>query len=61
VPATTRIVVYNGAEAKLQDTIAYLQGLFGVQVTTANDPTVGVDIIITTGRSTPTLTPPPLP
>ena len=57
----TRIVVYNGAEARLPITVAYLQKLFGVKVTTAVDPTARVDIAITTAASTPNLTPPPAP
>ncbi len=31
VPANTTIVVYNGAEAKLPETIAYLEQTFGVR------------------------------
>jgi LCP family protein required for cell wall assembly len=60
-PSTTRIVAYNGAETKVPDTIAYLQQLFGVQVTTATDPNAHADIIVTTARTTPSLTPPPIP
>jgi LCP family protein required for cell wall assembly len=58
-PAKTRIVVYNGAETKDPATIAYLAKLFGVTPTMATDPTVLVDVIVTTSRSTPTLTAPP--
>ncbi len=58
-PATTRIVVYNGAETKDPATVAYLARLFGVTPKTATDPTVLVDVIVTTARSTPTFTPPP--
>jgi LCP family protein required for cell wall assembly len=58
-PRQTRIVVYNGAETKDQATVAYLTKLFGVTPTLTNDPTVLVDIIVTTSRSTPTFTPPP--
>lgn len=57
-PRATRIVVYNGAEARLPDTIAYLEELFGVTVTTAEDPAVRVDIVITTAASTEDLVPP---
>ncbi|HET7727677.1 MAG TPA: LCP family protein [Candidatus Limnocylindrales bacterium] len=57
-PRTTRIVVYNGAEARLPDTIAYLEELFGVTVATAADPAVRVDIVITTATSTENLVPP---
>jgi hypothetical protein len=54
--ATTKIVVYNGAETRLPKTIAYLEGLFGVKVTTATDPTVIVDVVVTAGKNAPTLT-----
>jgi LCP family protein required for cell wall assembly len=57
----TRIVVYNGAEARLATTIATLEELFGVEVQTATDPAARVDIVVTTGATTPTLTPPPAP
>ena len=59
--SATKIVVYNGAEADAPATIAYLQALFGVKVTLATDPTARVDIVITTGSSTPNMTPPPAP
>jgi LCP family protein required for cell wall assembly len=58
VPASTKIVVYNGAETGLTDTIAYLEQRFHVQVKTAKDPAVRADIIITIGRDTPALEPP---
>jgi LCP family protein required for cell wall assembly len=58
VPAKTRIVVYNGAEDELTDTIEYLEGRFDVTVRLEVDPTVGADVVITIGRSTPELTPP---
>jgi LCP family protein required for cell wall assembly len=57
----TRIVVYNGAEARLPTTIAVLEELFEVEVDTATDPAARVDIAITTGSQTPALTPPPAP
>jgi LCP family protein required for cell wall assembly len=57
----TKIVVYNGAEAKIPETLAYLKTVFGVTPTTASDPTVLVDVIVTTARSTPELTPRPAP
>jgi LCP family protein required for cell wall assembly len=60
LPAT-RIVVYNGAESRLPDTIAALEEIFDVEVVPTADPAVRVDIIITTGRQTPDLTPPPAP
>ena len=39
VPAETRIVVYNGAEARLPATIAYLEKKFKVQARLKADPT----------------------
>jgi len=60
-PATTVIKVYNGRETSLPATVALLQRVFGVQVQLVNDPAVTADIIVTTGRATPTLTPPPGP
>jgi LCP family protein required for cell wall assembly len=59
VPADTVVTVYNGAETRLPDTIAYLEKLFGVTVKTATDATVRTDIVITIGRNTPDLQPPP--
>jgi LCP family protein required for cell wall assembly len=60
VPAKTRIVVYNGAEADLGDTIAYLEKTFNTTVVTATDPAIRADIILTIGQNTPNLTVPPL-
>jgi LCP family protein required for cell wall assembly len=59
--ARTRIVVYNGAQERLPETIKALEEIFGVQVTLANDPAARVEIVITTAGSTPELTPPPAP
>jgi hypothetical protein len=59
--AATRIVVYNGAETRIPDTIAALETIFDVEVVPRTDPVITVDVIITTGRSTPDLTPPPAP
>ncbi len=59
VPADTKIVVYNGAEAGLAQTIAYLEDRFKVTVELADDPAVRADVVITIGRSTPDLRPPP--
>jgi LCP family protein required for cell wall assembly len=55
----TRIVVYNGAEQRLPQTIQFLESKLKVQVVTQSDPVVSVDIVITTARSTPSLSPPP--
>lgn len=57
--ATTRIVVYNGAEARLPETIAFLESKFKTKVQLKQDPAVSVDVIVTTTASTPNLTPPP--
>jgi LCP family protein required for cell wall assembly len=54
-PPDTTIVAYNGADANMPDTIAYLQKTFGVTVTTRTDPALAADIVITVGRATPTL------
>jgi hypothetical protein len=60
VPANTTIVAYNGAETKFPATIAYLETTFGVTVTTATDPAIRTDIVVTVGRATPDLEAPPL-
>jgi LCP family protein required for cell wall assembly len=57
--SATRIVVYNGAETRLAQTIAFLEQKLKVQVQLKQDPSITVDIVITTGRQTPDLTPPP--
>ena len=57
---TPSITVYNGAEAELPETIAYLEKLFGVTVKTATDPTVRTDVVIVDRADTPDLEPPPL-
>jgi LCP family protein required for cell wall assembly len=60
-PKTTRIVAYNGAETSFPTSIAYLESLYGVTATTAADPTMRADIVITTAGNTPTPAPPPAP
>jgi len=57
-PAATSIVVYNGRETQLQQTVAYLEQLFGTKAVLKNDPAARVDIAITTAKSTPALVPP---
>jgi LCP family protein required for cell wall assembly len=57
----TRIRVYNGRESELQATIALLENVFNVKATYLTDPSVTVDIIVTTGTKTPSLTAPPGP
>jgi hypothetical protein len=54
-PAKTEIVVYNGAEAELADTIKYLERRFKTTVKTATDPKVTVDIVVTLGKDAPDL------
>jgi LCP family protein required for cell wall assembly len=61
VPANTIIRVYNGAETKLPLTMALLDQAFGVQALPVTDPAVRVDVIVTTGRKTPTLEAPLIP
>ncbi len=56
VLATTKIVVYNGAETGMSASVKYLETLFGVKSTTATDPSVPADIVVTVGRNAPTLT-----
>jgi LCP family protein required for cell wall assembly len=55
----TQVVVYNGAESRLTDTIAFLQTTFGTQVVLKNDPAIPVDVVITTTSQTPNKTAPP--
>jgi LCP family protein required for cell wall assembly len=60
VPADTKIVVFNGAETEMTETIAYLEKRFKVTATMATDPAVAADVVITIGKGTPKLSPPPL-
>jgi LCP family protein required for cell wall assembly len=55
----TRIVVYNGAESRLPETIDFLESTFKTKVILKTDPVVGADILITTSGATPNLTAPP--
>ena len=59
VPARTVVTVYNGASERIPATIAYLEALFDVTVKTATDPAVRADVVVTIGRDTPELEPPP--
>jgi LCP family protein required for cell wall assembly len=56
--ATTKVVVYNGAEAELQKTIAFLEKTYKVQATAATDPAVAAQVVVTLGQSAPNLTAP---
>ncbi len=58
VPSNTRIIVYNGAEGTMPETIAYLEKTFGVKVSLKDDPAVRTDVVITIGNRTPTLSAP---
>jgi hypothetical protein len=55
------ITVYNGAEEQMPQTVAFLEATFEVKAKLINDPGIRVDVIVTTGASTPALTPPPAP
>jgi LCP family protein required for cell wall assembly len=58
IPADTKVVAYNGAADKYPETIAYLESRFKVKATTATDPAIRTDIIVTIGRATPNLSAP---
>jgi LCP family protein required for cell wall assembly len=58
VPATTQVVVYNGAESKLPETIKYLEKKFGVTAQLKTDPAMRADVVVTIGRNTADLRPP---
>ena len=53
------VTVYNGAEEKIPGTIAYLERLFDVKAVTKKDAAIPVDVVVTVGRNTPNLQPPP--
>jgi hypothetical protein len=59
--ATTTLRVYNGSEATMPLTVATLEGIFGVTSELVDDPNATANIVIVTGKGTPTLTPPPAP
>jgi LCP family protein required for cell wall assembly len=59
--SATTIRVYNGAADRDPLTIQALQQFFGVTPVLINDPAIRVDIVIITAKSTPLLTPPPVP
>jgi LCP family protein required for cell wall assembly len=58
---TTTVRAYNGAELNDPLTAATLAEVFGVTVEPVTDPLIRVDFIVTTAKSTPLLTPPPVP
>ena len=51
--ASTEIIVYNGAETKMPETVTFLEKVYGTTVVPVVDPTVTVDFIITLGRNAP--------
>lgn len=53
----TVITVYNGAEAAMPTTIAFLEKTFKATATTATDEAQQADIVIVVGTSTPALKP----
>jgi len=55
---TTVVTFYNGAEAKMPETVSVLESTLGVTIATKNDPSVSVDVIVITGKDTPKLTVP---
>jgi polyisoprenyl-teichoic acid--peptidoglycan teichoic acid transferase len=55
------IVVYNGSEATLPASIAYLEQLLGVTATYETDAAIRTDIVVTVGQATPDLEAPILP
>jgi LCP family protein required for cell wall assembly len=55
VPANTQIVVYNGAEATMPETIAFLEKTFGVTASMKVDPAIRTDVVVTIGTKTPRL------
>lgn len=57
----TTIKAYNGADQSDPLTTQLLQKVFGVTVTPVTDASVRVDFIVITAKSTPLLTPPPVP
>ncbi len=57
----TTIRMYNGAADRDPLTLAALRQAFGVEPVAVTDPKVHVDFIVITARTTPNLTPPPLP
>ncbi len=60
IPPATKIVVYNGAEARLDATIAFLEKTFKTKVELVTDPAIRTDVIVTIGGNTPSLEAPPL-
>jgi LCP family protein required for cell wall assembly len=53
--ASTTITVYNGAAARLPETVRVLASTFGVPVLLRTDPLIEADVIVITGANTPKL------
>lgn len=60
-PTATLVKVYNGAETRLPQTLAYLKKTFGVEPQLVTDPKVHVDVVVTTAPGTPKLQAPNAP
>jgi LCP family protein required for cell wall assembly len=60
-PTATLVKVYNGAETRLPQTLAYLKKTFGVEPQLVTDPKVRVDIVVTTATTTKALKAPNAP
>jgi hypothetical protein len=56
--AQTLVTVYNGAEARLPETVRVLEQTLGVTVALKVDPAVKADVIVITGAATPILAAP---
>jgi LCP family protein required for cell wall assembly len=60
-PATTVVRIYNGAEATMPQTVAYLEKVLKVTVEPVTDPAVRADVIVITAPDTPKLQAPNAP
>ena len=59
VQADTTVIFYNGAETRMPETVRVLRALFHVPITTATDPSMQANVVVTTGTTTPTPSAPP--
>ena len=53
----TVVTVYNGAEARIPETVKVLEQTFRVKAVTKSDPAIRADVIVITGARTPDLKP----
>ena len=51
----TRLIVYNGAEARIPATLAALEKLLGRTAIRIDDPTIKVDAVVITGADLPSI------